>query len=1433
MSPYFKANTSISKTSKDIVETSKTIRPGAPIIEDWDTDSDNDSVFRPKSDQTKPRFTKINFVKYDENVKSVDKENTQRQVEYPRKIWNNAQRVNHQNKFTLPHPKRNFSPTAVVTKSGQVPVNTAKQSSPKATTSISTARPVNNARVNNVTTTGPKAVVSAAVRNGENAVKSSACWIWRPTGNVIDHTSKDSGSYMLKRFDYVDLQGRLKHMTGNKSFLIDYQEVDVGFVAFAGSPKGVLQMYDKKNSVLFTETECLVLSPDFKLLDESQVLLKVPRQNNMYSFDLKNVVPSGGLTCLFAKATIDESNLWHRRLGHINFKTMNKLVRGNLVRVLPSKLFENDHTCVACQKGKQHKASCKTKLVSSISQPLQMFHMDLFRTTSVRSINHKTYCLVVIDDYSRFSWVFFLATKDETSEILKTFITGTENQINHKISENVVADDAGKKTNEEPSNKGEGNGYANSTNRDSTVSPSVSTVGKKITNADDLSTDPLMPDLEDTGIFSGTYDDKDVSLEADLNNLETTMNVSPIPTTRIHKDHPKDQIIGDINLTTQTRRMTKISKEHAMEGIDYDEVFVLVAMIEAIRLFLAYVSFMGFIVYQMDVKSAYLYGTIEKEVYVCQPPGFEDPQFPDKVYKVMQRDDGIFISQDKYVADILKKFDFSLVKTTSTLIETNKELLKDKEAEDVDVHLYRSMIGSLMYLTASRPDIMFVVCVCARDSPFDLEAFSDSDYVGASLDRKSTTGDGISDEFGVKTGSYKVNAARQDLVLLGKNNTAEEVNSKNNSFFASSSIHYALTVSPTIYASYIEQFWATAKSKTINDLKQIHATVDSKTVVISESSVRSDLHFNDEDGITCLSNAEIFVNLALMGCDTVHTKKVFTNMKRQNIDFSGRITRLFASMLVPQVVEGEGSGQPSKPQPPSLTAPPSQVTTVTTQHQNTHKPRRAKRGRDTEIPQISGPPKKVGDEAVYTGEDDRVVRVATEAKQESRNIHKTRPTTTLNEPSPHGLGSGSRPRHQDTTLGGATAQTRFETVSKKSYDLPLLEGNTSGSREDSMEYQVNLTDFVPPTRHDSPLSGGHIPGSDEDCSRLGDPTDEKESQKIGKGTKGKNPRDEALQDCTDGPSNVSAAGPSTSTTGDFFETEMTTIADTLVVIRSARPSTTSVMIRNVEEEPRRATPVPIVQSQDKELAQRLFEEEQAQFEKERRIAREKAAKQEAKDATLIEQMEDVQARIDADELLVERLQQEERAQFTVDEQARMLVELIAERKKFFAAQRAKQIRNKPPTRAQLKNKMEQKWINDFVSLDSEMVKDSGKEDGDSQKQAESSKKRPRVEHDEECVKKQKLEDETEREELRSCLDIVPGDDIAIDFESLATKYPINDSRTHILIENMISLQASKERYETTSPKGYELLLWGDLKNLFEPSEEDEIWKNQQDYNFLS
>ncbi|GJU32004.1 putative ribonuclease H-like domain-containing protein [Tanacetum coccineum] len=417
-------------------------------------------------------------------------------------VWNNAQRVNHQNfaKKTHPYAKKNMVPRAVLMKSGLVSINITRQNISKTAVSVNTARQVNTAhlktivnaarpmsclsktahstvmrpihkntaiknsnnkqRSKNLNIARPKAVVNAVKGNSFNAVKASACWVWKPKTKVLDHGNPQMD---LQDQGVID-SGCSRHMTGNMSYLTDYEEIDGGYVAFGGNPKGgkitgkgtiktgnldfenvyfvrelkfnlfsVSQMCDKKNSVLFNDTECIVLSPNFKLIDESQVLLRVPRKNNMYSVDLKNIVPKGGLTCLFAKATSDESKLWHRRLGHLNFKTMNKLVKGNLVRGLPSKLFENDQTCVACQKGKQHRASCKSKTENSISLPLHLLHMDLFGPTFVKSLMKKMYCLVVTDDYSRFTWVFFLATKDETSGILKSFITGIENLVDHKV----------------------------------------------------------------------------------------------------------------------------------------------------------------------------------------------------------------------------------------------------------------------------------------------------------------------------------------------------------------------------------------------------------------------------------------------------------------------------------------------------------------------------------------------------------------------------------------------------------------------------------------------------------------------------------------------------------------------------------------------------------------------------------------------------------------------------------------------------------------------------------------------------------------------------------------------------------------------------------------------------------------------------------------
>ncbi|GJW34334.1 putative ribonuclease H-like domain-containing protein [Tanacetum coccineum] len=327
-------------------------------------------------------------------------------------------------------------------------------------------------------------------------------------------------------------------------------------------------------------------------------------------------------------------------------------------------------------------------------------------------------------------------------------------------------------------------GDGNNTNNVNAVSSTVNVAGIKVNAVDpkssiELPDDPNMPELEDI-IYSD--DNEDVGAEADMNNLDAFMpTLVDLPNGKRAIDtkwvygNKKDE--RGIVIKNKARLVAQGYTQE--EGIDYDEVFALVARIEAIRLFLAYASYKDFVVYQMDVKSAFLYGKIEEEVYVCQPPVFEDPDFPDRdkgdillvqVYvddiifgstkkslctkfekmmhkkfqmssmgeltfflglQVKQKEDGIFISQDKYVTEILKKFSFSDVKLASTPMETHKPLLKDADGEDVDVHLYRSMIGSLM---SPKLGLWY-----PKDSPFDLVAYTNSDYAGASLDRKSTT----------------------------------------------------------------------------------------------------------------------------------------------------------------------------------------------------------------------------------------------------------------------------------------------------------------------------------------------------------------------------------------------------------------------------------------------------------------------------------------------------------------------------------------------------------------------------------------------------------------------------------------------------------------------------------------------------------------------
>ncbi|GJU07417.1 putative ribonuclease H-like domain-containing protein [Tanacetum coccineum] len=284
-------------------------------------------------------------------------------------------------------------------------------------------------------TVGSQAVLPQTVKK---SAMISPEQTWKPKENYLDSVNRGNGSYTLKQFEYGNPEEDLK----------DYAIIDSGCSGSMTGDQGqrnfyveelkfnllsVSQICDKKHNVLFTDKECLILSPKFKFVDEDLVILRAPRKNDVYSLDLKNIIPSGGITCLVAKATEDEAVLWHRRLGHVNFKNINKLVKDNLVRGLPSKTFKLDHSCVACRKGKQHRASCKKIEERTVREPLELLHMDLFGPVSVESINKKKYCLVVTDDCSKFSWVFFLAYKDETYDMLHDLIVGLENRLRHKV----------------------------------------------------------------------------------------------------------------------------------------------------------------------------------------------------------------------------------------------------------------------------------------------------------------------------------------------------------------------------------------------------------------------------------------------------------------------------------------------------------------------------------------------------------------------------------------------------------------------------------------------------------------------------------------------------------------------------------------------------------------------------------------------------------------------------------------------------------------------------------------------------------------------------------------------------------------------------------------------------------------------------------------
>nr|GEX97251.1 hypothetical protein [Tanacetum cinerariifolium]GEX97569.1 hypothetical protein [Tanacetum cinerariifolium] len=800
------------------------------------------------------------------------------------------------------------------------------------TTALTQSKPVSNTNVRPLSAALPNIIVTRP-RNAHQ-VASVVSDVQESNHPIYVHGNPQQA---LKDKGVID-SGCSRHMKGNKSYLSDFEELNEGYVAFGGNPKGgkITGKGKIKTGKLDFDDVYFVKELKFNLFslpDESQVLLRVPRENNMYNVNLKNIVPSGDLTYLFAKATLDESNLWHRRLAYAS--NTEPLVRPSLSALLTTP-----------------------------------FHAS-YGPTFVKSLNKKSYCLVITDDYSRFTWVFFLANKVETTPILKTFLTGLENQLSLKVK--VIRSDNGTEFKNSNLNqfyrlKGikrefsvpripQQNGIAERKNRtlieaartmlaDSLQpipfwaeavdtacyvqnrvlvtkphnktpyellhgrTPSIGFMrpfGCPVTILNTL--DPLgkfqgkvdegflvgysicskafsafnsknpyyseddafdgkehdfdvkkleskvilspsssakskeqddkimkeakgknMPGLEDI-IYSD--DDDVVGAEADFNNLESSILVSPIPTTRIHKDHLVSQIIGDLSLTTQTRNMTRVVKDQGgllqiFVDLPYEK--------RAIGTKWVYKN-------KKDKR-----GIVIKNKAILIAQGHTQDKAID-YEEVKQKKDGIFISQDKYVAKILRMFGHTEGKTASTPIDTEKPLLKDLDGEDKQTALGKDKSNSLMadnlpkiiwysthHITLTKNWIVQKQTALGKDKSNSLMADNLPKIIWYSTHHITLTKNWIVQ----KQTALGVNTPRSDEDRLKI---------------------MELTV-----------FWL---PKISNDVTRLQALVDKKKVVITEATIRDALRLDDAEGVDCLPNKEIFAELARMGYEKPSTKLTF------------------------------------------------------------------------------------------------------------------------------------------------------------------------------------------------------------------------------------------------------------------------------------------------------------------------------------------------------------------------------------------------------------------------------------------------------------------------------------------------------------------------------------------------------------------------------
>nr|GEX89147.1 retrovirus-related Pol polyprotein from transposon TNT 1-94 [Tanacetum cinerariifolium] len=506
-------------------------------------------------------------------------------------------------------------------------------------------------------------------------------WEWRPKFLILDHVSRTTSESMtLQLFDYNDALGRSKLVMAWVPKRIQPSNFYAGRSMVDMLPlevtQRVLRFIEKEksgqNSVLFTDTKCHVLSPDFKLPDANQVLLRVPRENNMYNVNLRTL-PKNQLSLKVKVIRSDNGTEFKNNdLNHLcRMKGIKRefsipgtpqqngiAKRKNRILIEAARTLLADLLLAILFWTKAVNTACYVQNRVLVTKPHNKTPYELLhgRTPSIGFMRPfgcpNPYCSK--DLACEFS-------EKQAQSCRNTAFDGKEPDFNLKKPEskvNISPSSSAQLRKQDDKNKKEAKGKIptvrqNSLNNTNTLSAAgplnataSTTYGKcSFIDASQLLDDPDMPELEE---ITYSDDEDDVGAEVNFNNLDSSITVSPIPTSRVHKDHRMTQIIAtgtkwgfrnkkDERGIVVRNKARLVAQGHTHEeGIDYEEVFAPVARIEAIRLFLAYAFFMGFTMYQMDVKSAFLYETIMEEVYVCQPPGFEDLDHPDKVYKVVK-----------------------------------------------------------------------------------------------------------------------------------------------------------------------------------------------------------------------------------------------------------------------------------------------------------------------------------------------------------------------------------------------------------------------------------------------------------------------------------------------------------------------------------------------------------------------------------------------------------------------------------------------------------------------------------------------------------------------------------------------------------------------------------------------------------------------------